>query len=270
MAKKPSTGKNIHEGHRQRLKDRYRKEGLKNFSPHNILELLIGYAIPRLDVNPLAHQLMDEFGSLSAVFEADIENLCKISGVSEHTAILLSLIPYLARAYLLDMDGGRLSADDPTHMCRFLTCYFLGEKREKLVAFYLNNKRECIGISEIAEGTVNAVAINTRKIIDEGTKLNASSILLAHNHPRGTPMPSSHDLAITQSIAKLGKEIKMPLVDHVIVSGLNYRTLYSLTDPFMFDGPAADGNMWGLGREQLMRMREEEAEEEKKKGKRED
>ena len=88
-----------HEGHRQRLKNRFLTEGLDSFETHNILELLLFYSIPQRDTNGIAHKLLDTFGSLKGVFEADFEELIKIDGIKENTATLLKLIPEVARAY---------------------------------------------------------------------------------------------------------------------------------------------------------------------------
>ena len=82
----------MHEGHRQRMRDRFRTEGLDNFAPHEVLELLLFYARARGDVNPLAHRLLETFGSLRGVLEAPVEHLCTVEGVGEETATLLSMM----------------------------------------------------------------------------------------------------------------------------------------------------------------------------------
>ena len=89
-----------HEGHRQRLKDTFLKTSLDTFQPHNILELLLFYSIPRQDTNEIAHELINHFGSLKNVFDADYEELIRVKGIKENSAVLIKMIPQLAKIYL--------------------------------------------------------------------------------------------------------------------------------------------------------------------------
>ena len=90
---------NLHEGHRQRLKERFLREGLDHFEPHTVLELLLFYAVPQRDTNELAHRLIARFGSLDAVFDAAFDELCAVEGIGRNTATLLKLVPDLTRRY---------------------------------------------------------------------------------------------------------------------------------------------------------------------------
>ena len=90
---------NLHEGHRQRLKERFIKNGLSDFEDHNVLELLLFYSVPRSDTNELGHKLLKKFGSLSNVFDAPVDELCKVEGIGLHSATLIKLIPELCNLY---------------------------------------------------------------------------------------------------------------------------------------------------------------------------
>lgn len=214
--------KNIHEGHRKRMKERFMKSGLDDFAPHNVLEFLLFYSIPRGDTNPIAHRLIDAFGSLSGVFDATPEELMKVSGVGESTAILISMIPQMARKYLED----KADAVNVVGGCGDIGAYFLpkfvGRTNEALMMVSIDNKNKVISCSVVAEGTVDSAKVSRRKVMEEAMKVKATRVILAHNHPRGVAVPSAEDVAMTREIGRLFAQVGIELVDHIIIADDDY------------------------------------------------
>lgn len=213
---------NLHEGHRKRMKERFIKSGLDDFAPHNILELLLFYSIPRGDTNPVAHRLIDTFGSLSGVFDATPEELAKVDGVGENSAILISMIPQIARKYLEDKADTANIVGGYSDIGAFLLPKFVGRTNEALMMVSIDNKNKIISCSVVAEGTVDSAKVSRRKIMEEAMKVKATRVILAHNHPCGVAVPSSEDVVMTKEIGRLFAQVGIELVDHIIVANDDY------------------------------------------------
>lgn len=213
---------NIHEGHRKRMKERFMKSGLDDFAPHNVLELLLFYSIPRGDTNPIAHRLIDAFGSLSGVFDATPEELMKVSGVGESTAILISMIPQMARKYLEDKADAVNIVGGCGDIGAYLLPKFVGRTNEALMMVSIDNKNKVISCSVVAEGTVDSAKVSRRKVMEEAMKVKATRVILAHNHPRGVAVPSAEDVAMTREIGRLFAQVGIELVDHIIIADDDY------------------------------------------------
>ena len=213
---------NLHEGHRKRMKERFIKSGLDDFAPHNILELLLFYSIPRGDTNPVAHRLIDTFGSLSGVFDATPEELAKVDGVGENSAILISMIPQIARKYLEDKADTANIVGGCSDIGAFLLPKFVGRTNEALMMVSIDNKNKIISCSVVAEGTVDSAKVSRRKIMEEALKVKATRVILAHNHPCGVAVPSSEDVVMTKEIGRLFAQVGIELVDHIIVANDDY------------------------------------------------
>ena len=213
---------NLHEGHRKRMKERFIKSGLDDFAPHNILELLLFYSIPRGDTNPVAHRLIDTFGSLSGVFDATPEELAKVDGVGENSAILISMIPQIARKYLEDKADTANIVGGCSDIGAFLLPKFVGRTNEALMMVSIDNKNKIISCSVVAEGTVDSAKVSRRKIMEEAMKVKATRVILAHTHPCGVAVPSSEDVVMTKEIGRLFAQVGIELVDHIIVANDDY------------------------------------------------
>lgn len=213
---------NIHEGHRKRMKERFMKSGLDDFAPHNVLEFLLFYSIPRGDTNPIAHRLIDAFGSLSGVFDATPEELMKVSGVGESTAILISMIPQMARKYLEDKADAVNVVGGCGDIGAYLLPKFVGRTNEALMMVSIDNKNKVISCSVVAEGTVDSAKVSRRKVMEEAMKVKATRVILAHNHPRGVAVPSAEDVAMTREIGRLFAQVGIELIDHIIIADDDY------------------------------------------------
>lgn len=219
---------NLHSGHRDRLRARFLRQGLSDFDQHNMLELLLFYAIPRRDTNELAHKLIRHFGSLSGVFDADADELMRAAGLSENTAALIKLIPALAREYLLDR-GLRASALDSFDKIGDYFCdYFTGFGHELMVVMTVSSG----GVPNtppvvISEGSPDGCEIDMRKIAECLIRANASSFILAHNHPGTSAEPSDADLAVTRLVRDTFARLEIPLKEHFIVAGRSFKRCFT-------------------------------------------
>lgn len=210
---------NHNEGHRMRLKNRFLKHGLETFEPHEVLELLLFYALPRKDTNKIAHSLIEKYGSLPGVLDADFDDLCKQDGIGENAASLLTLIPQLSRYYSIQTIAARDRAPQlmsTNEIGEYLKAYFVGCTCERLVMLMLNGVRNPLGIEVLAEGSVNNVPADIRKIITMSTYKKASGIVLAHNHPSSLALPSPADIQLTRAIESTLSSINVTLIDHLI------------------------------------------------------
>ena len=204
-----------HDGHRQRMKTEFLARP-DSFPDHKVLELLLFYANPRSDTNPLAHELMEHFGSLAGVLDATPEELQKVKGVGEHAAVLFKVVKELAGRYLTV----RTQVDDIAQSSKdyyaLLRPYFFGARNERLCLLCLDGKHKVLGVRRLGEGNVNAVTVTTRLIAEAALSLNAAGVVLAHNHVSGLAFPSPEDLATTQSLASILSTMSITLVDHLI------------------------------------------------------
>ena len=211
----------LHDGHRQRLIQRFLEEDLDNFEPHNVLELLLFYAIPRKDTNELAHVLMDTFGSLKGVFDAPYEELIKVTGIGPNTAALLKLVPSLTRTYY-SSDARSVILDTSEKSGEYFLPYYIGQTEEVVRLACLDAGGKVISNQILHRGSANAAEVNIRKIVNIALRNNAMGVILAHNHPGGLPLPSEEDVATTKSIREALMPMGILLMDHIIVAGQDY------------------------------------------------
>lgn len=216
---------NVHEGHRQRLKDRFLKNGLDDFEPHNVLELLLFYAVPQRDTNELAHKLLKRFGTLTAVFDADFGELCSIDGVGRNIATLIKMIPELSRRYMDSEDAAEVLLSEPKKIAEYLRPKFIGRTKENVYLLCLNNKGGVVFGDFIIEGSISSAPIYTREILEAAMRSQAVSVVLAHNHPNGLALPSNADLIATKTVYDALALTKIHLMDHFIFAGTDYLSL---------------------------------------------
>ena len=212
----------IHKGHRERLKQRFLKEGLDQFTDIQALELLLFYAIPQRDTNPIAHALLDRFGSLSQVLDASFEELKKVPGISDHSATLLTLVTQLARYYQVDC-AQRVECLTTLEACgAYLVPYFFGRSSETVFLLCLDAKCKVLCCKEVGQGSVNSASISVRKVVETALAANATTVVLAHNHPSGVALPSEEDILTTRRIAAALSAVEIHLADHVVVADGDY------------------------------------------------
>lgn len=215
----------VHEGHRARKKEQFRAHGLDAFADHEVLELLLYYAVPRQDTNPVAHRLMDTFSSLEGVFSADREALANVEGVGENAATLLTLILPLCRRIRMSGSAHEVILSDTEQAGRYFLDLFFGEREEKLYEACIDAKGRLLACALIAEGGSDSVQLNMRKLVENALKCGASSVLLAHNHPSGVALPSPADNATTLSVFDALRTVGIELADHIIVADDDFVSL---------------------------------------------
>ena len=212
-------------GHRQRVKQRFRDEGLEHFDETHALELLLFYAVPRRDTKPLARRLLDTFGSYAKVLEADEAALRKVEGVGEGVATYLRLIHASSRYYIVKNNKHPQSFSNLCECGGYLTALYHGLNKERVYLLCLNARSELICTRQITEGTVNSAEFPIRKLLDAAMSSGAVSVILSHNHPDGLLQHSQEDISFTRRIAKALHAADIILVDHIIVAGGNYISL---------------------------------------------
>lgn len=208
----------IHDGHRERTRRRFSEHGLENFDDHTVLELLLFYARPRGDTNPLAHALLDRFGSLAAVFDAPKEELCRVPGIGKSTAALIKLIPQVSRRYQMsksNIDGIITSSHQAGE---YLTARFYGERDEVVYLLCLDAKGKILACKFMGRGSVNSANISIRKLVEAALLYNATSVVLAHNHTSGIALPSREDELTTRKVEAALDAVDIALIDHIIVA----------------------------------------------------
>ena len=215
---------NIHSEHRQRVKNRFRNEGLDHFEELHALELLLFYALPRIDTNPIAHDLLNHFGNLRNVLEAPVEQLMAIKGLGEHAAILLSLVRGLSQKYMISGDSA--APLNTLEDCgTYLINRFIGQRNEVVMLLCLDAKRAPLCCRIVSEGSVNAAEISTRKVVEAALAVNATSAILAHNHPSGIAVPSMPDIVTTRRMGAALAAVDIILEDHIVVADRDYVSL---------------------------------------------
>lgn len=216
----------IHEGHRQRLKDRFRAEGLENFSEINALELLLFYCVPRKDTNPIAHALLDHFGSFKKVMEAPVSELEKVPGVGHNISTYLSMIMHTSRYYhARQAREEQLIMQNVEVYGRYLNNQLSGLRNENVYLLCLDGKCRFLCCKKIGEGSINSANIPIRRVVETALGANAASVVIAHNHPGGTAVPSYEDVQTTIKIAKALVPVDIILADHILVAGDGYMSM---------------------------------------------
>lgn len=210
--------KTVHEGHRGRLRQQFLNGGLDSFSDIQVLELLLTYAIARKDVNPLAHTLLNRFGSLSAVLDAPVPELQKVDGVGENTALLLHLIPKLLRRYSIDQNPTNMIVDTTEKAGNYLASFFFGVRQECVYLLCLDAKCKILDCRMLFEGSINTVEISVRKVVESALYRGATSVILAHNHVSGIALPSKEDEDTTRTLYMALQTVNILLADHIVVA----------------------------------------------------
>lgn len=209
----------VHDGHRQRLKKRFSENGIESFNDINALELLLFYAIPRRDTNEIAHNLLDRFGSLKAVFEASENELKEVEGVGESAAVLISLIPEILKKSEISKANEIRQINNSKDAGSYLLPRFMNLKDETLIMLCLDSKRSVIFCKEMARGVVNGVDTNIRLLVETALKVKAVSVIIAHNHPGGIALPSREDDYFTKRLFSALNMVGITLEDHLIIVG---------------------------------------------------
>lgn len=217
MADKNILIENVHLGHRKRLRDKFLRSGFDSFDPHQILEMILFYTCPRKDTNELAHLLLKKFGSISDVFDADIENLIKIPGITENTAILFKIITNSSMIYTNNKAISTIY-DSYTKIKNMFIPLYSGITTEQFMIACFNNNLKLVDCKVIFTGQVSTSAVDTRKIVEYILGCKSTLVAFAHNHPNGELSASAADVQSTRIINSTLKCLGISLLDHIIIA----------------------------------------------------
>lgn len=209
--------KNIHSGHRKRVKDNVSEHGFSQLEDHRLLELILYYSIPRDDTNPIAHRLLDEFGSLKNVLSADISELEKVEGVGPNTALMLAAMGEACERSLKESPDKRRTYKTVDELKKLAVSMLVFEPIEKILVLCFDKThhlRKCVCVDE---GTTDHAEIDMRKIVGALVGTTQLYAVLVHNHPHGDAQPSAYDIDSTRTVAVTLRKIHVDLADHIIV-----------------------------------------------------
>lgn len=215
----------IHKDHRQRVKNRFLKEGLENFDDVHILEMMLFYCVPRKDTNVLAHNLLNRFGTLNDVMNASAEQLRQVEGMGDGAITYIRFLREFAGVCQVrkNRDVKVINSYQDVYCC--LYDRFSNHTRELVYVICMDAKRRILCIEKIGEGTVNSAGVSTRKVIELALAHNAAAVILAHNHPSGDVSASPEDLAVTRFVSDALRAIDVELTDHIIFSDHQYTSI---------------------------------------------
>ncbi len=203
--------------HRGRLRERFIKTEDRGLHEYELLELLLTYAIPRIDVKPIAKRLLKRFGGLSGVLDASQREIEGASGIGPISATLIRLVKALCVSYSAERMKNKNILSSPDLVLEFSRMKISGLANEALMAIYVDVKNQVIDYEMLSEGTVDNVVIYPRRIIEGALRYHASGLFIVHNHPSGNPEPSEEDRLLTNSISEIAKTLDIRLLDHIIV-----------------------------------------------------
>ncbi len=214
---------NLHKGHRERVRKEFLEKGFNEKTPpHKILEMLLFYSIPRKDTNEIAHELINKFGSLEAVLEAPYEQLVKVKGVSENTAALIKLIIPVASRYRSKIITNNAVLENSNQLGEYLVAKYMGFTKETLAITSLNAKGKVLGFDILSIGDASSVELSVRRVIETVIKRNPVCVVMSHNHPSGSALPSADDIRLTANISDTLSNINVRLLDHIIICENDY------------------------------------------------
>ena len=207
-------------GHRKRLRERFQQSGLAGFAEHEVIELLLTLAIPRLDVKQPAKALLKQFGSLRGILDAPLTELQSVKGIGEVAAISLKVIREAATLYLLETSEESQVLRDPERLSDFWRMRIGHLKHEVFAVAYLDSAHRLLrnGVETLQEGTIDRAAVYPRRVVEAALRHRAAALVLAHNHPNGNVEPSEQDKVVTRAVALAAETISLRVVDHLIVS----------------------------------------------------
>jgi DNA repair protein RadC len=213
------------DGHRERLRQKFLTHGMDVLQDHEVLELLLFYAVPRRDTNALARSLLKQFGSLSAVLEASAADLCTVAGIGEHAATLLQMVRPLARRYQVSRADKGICLTTTRACGEFLLPYFFGATEEQIYLLCLDAKCKVLACRLLHSGSVNSASVPLRKAAEIALGCGAASVVMAHNHTCDVAVPSKSDIETTEAVKATLAALDVFLADHIIVGSSDFLSM---------------------------------------------
>ena len=204
-------------GHRKRLLEKFTTAGIEALHDYEALELLLTYVIRRQDVKPQAKALLEKFGSVKGIMDAEIDDLQTVPGIGDRSAILFKLIKEIAALYLKQKAMEKKQVSCTTELLDFCRTKMGGKKDEEFCVIYLDAQNQIIEFETVQKGIVNQAVVYPRQVLESALKKKATAIILAHNHPSGHVRPSDADIRLTKTIQETAKVLDILVHDHIII-----------------------------------------------------
>lgn len=226
-SKKPKAG--LHDGHRERMRERFKQTGFNGMQEHEMLEMLLYYSVPRMNTNEFAHELIARFGTLANVFEADYDELQKVKGIGENSAFLIKMMLPLFNAYSKSPDRKKtIKFNGSNAVGEYLVKYYSCITNELVVVLCVDPAGKLLTVEKISEGDAASCYVNLRKIVETVVRNpQTANVIIAHNHPKGMPLPSREDINATSEIIKMLQNMNIRLADHIIVADGTFTSMSS-------------------------------------------
>lgn len=214
------TGTPHYFGHRQRLRERFVKNGLQGFADYEVVELLLTLAVPRSDVKQPAKKLIARFGNLRGILDAPLEELQKTEGIGAVTPVALRIIREAANLYLQQSAEHRESLVEHEDLERFWRAKIGALSNEVFQVGYLDAAYRLLreGIDTLEEGTIDRASVYPRRVVEAALRRGAAALVFAHNHPNGDVNPSEQDKVLTRALVLAATTVQIKVLDHLIVS----------------------------------------------------
>lgn len=226
--------KQMHEGHRQRMRERVDRSGITGLQPHEVLEYMLYSFIPRRDTNEIAHRLLDEFGSVSGVLNANPRHLKQVKGMTENAALFFATLPEIFNKFLAEVTVGANKVQGRAEIQKYLAALLYNRTAETVYAVAIDVHDRMISCDIISKGGRSEVRLDSKMVVNFAQKHNAYGILLAHNHPSGSACPSTADIALTCELQITLASMGYVLLDHLIF-GRDEQDFYSFEQQGMLN-----------------------------------
>ena len=213
---------NPHQGHRERLREKIRNQGIEHMPEHEVLEFLLYPFIPYKDTNPIGHELIDKFGNISNVFSASPTLLAEVKNMTDNAVLYLSVFSQIIRRCNIQKFGEKPTLDTIAHAVEYFQQLFLNAKEETMYMLILNSKGTLLSSCKIGVGNIDSCQLNTREFILRTADSQGNCIMLAHNHPSGSPLPSYDDCEFTRWLVSLAEVLGIAFIDHIIIADEGY------------------------------------------------
>ncbi len=209
-------------GHRERLRKKFMRAGINAFNDYEIIELLLTFTIARKNVKPIAKALIDKFGGIRGIFDADLNELVATDGIGKYTAVFIKFVKESASVYLKEQIKKKNILSSVKDVLNYCNYALSGAKKEKFQVIYLSSRNEIIDDEILYEGTVDQSAVYPRELVKNALKHNATALIFVHNHPSGDPTPSDADRKLTENLRKAVTSINISVHDHIIIGSKGY------------------------------------------------
>ena len=213
---------NIHKGHREKVKNRYYESGMSGMPDHNILEFLLFFGIPQKDTNTIAHELINKFGTFSGVLEAKRSDLLSVKGMTENAACLITMILPIYKRYINDLNKKKRKFESTKEIVEFLRPLYLDTQNERIYVLCFDSQDRMIACRAASEGTRGSASFDCSTMASIVLEVKAKKVILSHNHPNGSLVPSNDDVRLTEQMRDFLSYLGVQLKDHIIITDKSY------------------------------------------------